>query len=195
MILLICFPLLKMHFCTYVIIGPAGDTETQVAQALAPFDEALEVEPYKVYLEQAEVDRMAGNYGLKSNDIPALIGKMPDWRGTEGGLDEVGLFSWSTANPHGRWDWYEIGGRWDGPFHGRNVLKVRTLLKSPALKDHLPFGIIAPDGEWHEIEAFLHGGFCTFGSVRKSDGQWLIELKQVLTRYPDHRVVCVDIHR
>ena len=82
---------------------------------------------YKVYLEEAEIKRMAGHYGLEMNDSPALIGKMPDWRGTEGGLDEIGLFSWATANPQGRWDWYEIGGRWDGPFRGRNVIKCEDV--------------------------------------------------------------------
>ena len=101
MTLLSFFPFWTMHFCTYVIIGPKGDIETQVATALAPFDEALEVERYKVYLEEAEIKRMAGHYGLEKSDSPALIEKMPDWRGTKGGLDEIGLFSWTTANPQG----------------------------------------------------------------------------------------------
>jgi hypothetical protein len=191
----ILLPLLEMHFCTYVIIGAKGNIETQVATALAPFDESLEVARYKVYLEEAEIKRMAGHYGLEMSDSPALIEKMPDWRGTQGGLDEIGLFSWATANPEGRWDWYEIGGRWSGPFGGRNVVKVKTLFDIPNLKNHLPHCIVAPAGQWHEVETLIHGGCCTFGSVRKSDGQWLIELKQVLARYPDDRVVCVDIHR
>ena len=195
MTFILLFPLLEMHFCTYLIIGPKGNIQTQVAKALAPFDDALEVEHYKVYLEEAEIKRMAGCYGREESDFPALTEKMPDWRGTKGGFDDIGLFSWTTANPQGRWDWYEIGGRWRGPFGGRNVVKAKTFLNSPSLKNHLPYCIVAPDGQWHEVETLIHAGFCKFDSVRKTDGQWLIELKQVLTCYPNHRVICVDIHR
>ena len=195
MTFLIFLPLLEMHFCTYVIIGPKGNIESHVAKALAPFDDSLEVEAYKAYLEEVEIDRMAGHYRIEKGDWPALIDKMPDWRGTKGGQDAIGLFSWTTANPQGRWDWYEIGGRWKGPFAGRNVIKSETLFRSPNLKKHLPFGIVSPDGQWHEVEKLIDAGYCKFGSVRKSDGRWLIELKQILSRYPDHRVVCVDIHR
>jgi len=64
----ILLPILEMHFCTYVIIGAKGNIETQVATALAPFDESLEVARYKVYLEEAEIKRMAGHYGLDRKD-------------------------------------------------------------------------------------------------------------------------------
>jgi hypothetical protein len=195
MIAPICIPFLNMHFCTYVIIGPKGDTETQVAKSLAPFDEARDVDRYKTYLEEAEVERMAGHYGVKKSDTPALIERMSDWRGTAGGCDEIGLFSWTTANPDGRWDWYEIGGRWAGRFDGRNVIHSKTLFAMPNLKKCLPHCIIGHDGRWHEVESIIPAGFCNFGSVRKSDGQWLVELKQVLASWPNTRVVCVDIHR
>jgi hypothetical protein len=99
----ILLPLFIMHFCTYVIIGPTENIERQVAVALAPFDESLEVEPHKVYLEDVEVKRMAAYYKLKENDFAALMEKMQDWRGSEGGIDEVGLSSRTTANPDGKW--------------------------------------------------------------------------------------------
>jgi hypothetical protein len=191
----ILLPLLEMHFLTYVIIGPQGNIETQVAEALAAFDESLEVEPYKVYLEEAEIQRMVAHYKVDENDTPALIGRIQEWRGRPGGVDDIGLFSVTTVNPQGRWDWYEIDGRWSGQFWGRNAVKAKTLLKTADLKGHLPYYLLAPEGEWHEVETLIDGGWCKFESVRKSDGRWLVEVKQVLTRYPGHRVVCVDIHR
>jgi len=191
----ILLPFLAMHFCTYVIIGPKGEIDTQVSEALAPFDESLEVEPYKVYLEDAEIERMARHYGIEKNNRQALIEKIDDWRGRPGGMDDVGLFCVTNVNPHGRWDWYEIGGRWNGEFRGRNVVTVKTLLKRANSKSDLPYYVLAPDGEWHEVETLFDAGYCKFESVRKSAGRWLIEVKQVLTRYPNHRVVCVDIHR
>ena len=48
-----------MHYCTFVIIGPQGDPETLVTKTLEPFDEELKVAPYRKYLEQYEIVRMA----------------------------------------------------------------------------------------------------------------------------------------
>jgi len=191
----IYLPYLIMHYRTYVIIGPEGDIKTQVAQALAPFSESIQVEPYKVYLDEREIFIMAMHFGLKENNIPALIEEMPDWRKSEGGVDEVGLFSWTTANPKGKWDYYVIGGLWSRNFHGRNSIKARTLLKSRSLKEHLPCSILSPSGEWHEVEELVYLGLNKFKLLRKCPGGWLIALKQILARYPEHRVVCVDVHR
>ncbi len=183
-----------MHYRTYVIIGPEGDIQTQVAQSLAPFSKAIQVDPYKDYLEETETTIMAMRYGLRESNIPALIEEMPDWRKAKGGVDEVGLFSWTTANPKGKWDCYRIGGLWSRQFHGRNVIKARKLLKTRNLKEHLPCSILSPSGEWHEVEELVYLGLNKFKSLRKCPGAWLIALKRMLARYPEHRVVCVDIH-
>lgn len=46
-----------------------------------------------------------------------LPGKMEDWRGCEGGIEEDGrLYAVSTYNPDSKWDWYQVGGRWSGMF-------------------------------------------------------------------------------
>ena len=120
---------------------------------------------------------------------------MPDWRGSEAGVDEVGLFSWTTANPEGKFDWYEIGGRWSGKFHGWNVIETDALLKAGNLETLLPFNIVTPEGAWYKREALVHCGDLKYDPVRKSENRWLLDLKQALLRYPKHRVVCVDIHR
>jgi hypothetical protein len=190
----ILLPFFIMHYCTYVIIGPRGDVERLISATMAPFDESLEVERYKVYLDKNDIACMAKFYKLSENDLSALIEKMPDWRGAEGGVDEGGLFSWLSANPEGKLDWFDIGGRWNGRFHGRNVIKTDTLLRANNLKKSLPFNIVTPDGAWYEREILVYCGDLKHEIVRKSDGRWLAELKRALLRYPNHRVVCVDIH-
>ena len=59
----------------------------------------------------------------------------------------------------------------------------------------LPFNIVTPEGAWYEGEILVHCGDLKYDLVRKSNNRWLLELKQALLRYPNHRVVCVDIHR
>ena len=83
--------ILIMHYCTFVIIGPTEDIESQVAATLEPFDKSLEVKRYKDYLDKTDIKLMAKFYGVKEDDIPALVERMPECRGTEGGIDEIGL--------------------------------------------------------------------------------------------------------
>ena len=158
------------HF-TVLVIG--DDIEKQ----LAPYDENIHVEPYKVYMNSDELARMADHYELLpkprkinfeeeeagpkniaemvaakkdeeetiENDpyrkvfvaaiqkkkpiwpenpspqlVQGILDKMDDWHGTEGGVDEKGIYCLETYNPKSKWDWYSVGGRWSGFFKLRN---------------------------------------------------------------------------
>ena len=57
-----------MHSCTYVIIGPEGDIDTETQQALAPFDQNLEVEPYKMRLDRGDLRLMAEFYRIPGDE-------------------------------------------------------------------------------------------------------------------------------
>ncbi len=196
-----------MHACVYVIIGPTGDINTETAKALAPFDESRTVPRYKVHLDTSGVRMMAEHYHIPETDLPALAKKMPDWMDCPGDVDHLGLFYWSDANPDARWDWYVIGGRWDGYLQGRptrhdpfdenraelNVLTTNELRKVKDLKERMPFAVVTPAGEWLGCETsvrFLH----RFGLYRQRDAEWLKRVRKVLHIYSDYRVVCVDIH-
>lgn len=185
-----------MHYCTFVIIGPEGDPDEIVAKTLEPFDEELKVPPYRKHLEAYEVARMAGHYKLDRHNLHGLAAWMQEWTGNPGGVDRRGLYYTTTFNPDGRWDWYEIGGRWDGFIKGakRNVISTRALSKSPHLKDSVPCYIVTPDGMWLEHERFFPDGFLSGRIERKPDDQWLREVRESLEENADCRVVCVDIH-
>ena len=120
------FPLFIMHYCVFVLIPKDADIDIEVAKALAPFDDDLKVDPYKVYLDPQEITRMARHYGTKRTRLKVLAAHMEDWRSGPGGIDDRGLFAISTFNPNAKWDWYEIGGRWDGHLPG-NVLSAAAL--------------------------------------------------------------------
>jgi len=97
------------HFTVLVI----GD---DVEGKLAPYNEEKRVAPYKDYMSVEARERMAKHYGIKVEDTEALLSKMKDWCGREGGADEKGMYEVSTYNPESKWDWYQIGGRWAGSF-------------------------------------------------------------------------------
>src|SRR5687768_15678571 len=83
---------LKVHYCVFVMIGPKTDIETAVELAMAPFDENLEVEPYRIHFDHVDVKRMADHYGADPAYLHELAGRMPDWSGCAGGVDRDGLY-------------------------------------------------------------------------------------------------------
>jgi hypothetical protein len=101
-----------VHFS--VLVRFEGELENAIitiSRLLAPYDEAMEVVPYKAYFDKDEIERMAEHFGVEPKpDI--LLPFLKQWCGEDGGIDEKGLFYWTRDNPKSKWDWYMIGGRW-----------------------------------------------------------------------------------
>jgi hypothetical protein len=91
-----------------MIVGP--DPEKQ----LEPFADHVEVERYQEFLTAADVSLMAEEFALSPTDLAALARKMPEWQGEEGGVADGRLFFWTKSNPQSKYDWYALGGRFDG---------------------------------------------------------------------------------
>ena len=199
-----------MHSCIYVIIGPntntdtdTNDIESAVAKALAPFDEALTVAPYKVHLSSSGIRAMAEHYKVPETNLKQLAGKMQDWMRCRGGIDELGLFASLTSNPDGKWDWYEIGGRWDGLITGRkrpnsdvlrnNSIRASTLLRARDFSARIPFSIVTPTGEWVERSTFETTSTGWYTRETPTD-VWTAHVRRILAAFPMFRVVCVDTH-
>lgn len=107
-------------------------------EQLAPFDENLQVEPYKEHVSNEDFGRFVEFYSnptpKKSYEIDGIqaaktAGFYPvrdaiardawvalgeNWNGCRNGWDEKGPFRWSTYNPKSQWDWYVVGGRYCG---------------------------------------------------------------------------------
>lgn len=184
---------LTMHSCVYVFIPKEGDVERLVLRAIHPFSQDLQLPAYKSYLDAGEVKAMARHYRLKPTDLSALATRMKDWKGCPGGVDGRRFFARTTWNPNGKFDWYEIGGRWNGRLRG-NVTGARTLLGTPNLRRLLPFAVVTPDGRWHEWETLIVEGWMKWHVERKTDAAWLKEVRTALRRHPGYRVACVDVH-
>jgi hypothetical protein len=186
-----------MHYCVFVMIEPNTDIESGVAEMLAPFNESLDATPYRVHLDHSEVVRMARYYGIEPANLHALAQRMPDWRSTDGGVDREGLFAVSICNPDGRWDWYEVGGRWTGyiPHSRQNSIRAGTLGDADYLRRCLPAFLVTPDGDWLEHErCYFANGFTDVKTEAMEDETWLELIRDTLAKWPDHLVVCVDIH-
>lgn len=110
-----------------------------------------------------------------------------------------------TRDPFHHWDWWVIGGRWNGwcdqvqtasprdePDLVGNIVRAGDLWGLP-----LPGALITPDGLWYE-------GPMLIGNVpaeedlpdhtRQEHEAWIASVQHMLTTYADHTVVVVDTH-
>jgi len=110
-------------------------------------------------------------------------------------------------NPRSKWDWWVIGGRYDGVITGNyqssyngfnfgaqhqtlqnNIVDIEELIDN---YDRYPFAIVTPKGEWFE-----RGEMGWFGCVsnEKENDLWESQCKAILNTYKDCLAVGCDLH-
>jgi hypothetical protein len=120
----------------------------------------------------------------------------------------------STYNPDAKWDWYVVGGRWDGQIQNkyqedpedqgfnfgdehhqvqRNIVSVKDFLELlKTVPDEVsPFAILTPEGEWVERGEM---GWFGIAHKEKSRGSWTKDVAAIVARYPDAYLLGVDCH-
>ena len=214
------------HF-TVGIVVPADEMpriESFIEEQMESFDENAQVEPHVCYsVEQAKSDidrdvkrleriiaRQDPDYDLvKCREILAKLHRTtPEEKYRAYVADHEGFNDRgepiSTCNPKSKWDWYRIGGRWDGWITGNeresdggfnfgvqhetvahNIATTEQALE----RDKIPHAIVTPDGEWHE-----RGEMWWFGIMLTESDGWDVEAKAILAKYPGHRIVILDAH-
>lgn len=99
------------HFTVAVLHREDQDVD----ELLAPYDESIEVAPYVKYTRQQAIDRVhswKGHEDMPDDEAYQYLAE--DYE-----TDEDGNLL-TTYNPNSKWDWYEIGGRWDGELRLKN---------------------------------------------------------------------------
>lgn len=185
-------PFLTVHYLTYVFIPKDTDITDAVTAAMRPYGDGFEVKPWKRHLDTTEIAAMAKCYRLRRTAVRKLAEQMEDWNGGRGGIDDRGLYAVLSYNRDTKWDWYEIGGRWDG-FLSDNRMIASSLRRSPLLKKLLPHDFLTPDGVWH-ARARIATGAWPPRVIEKSGRRWLREFAAALETHAGCRVVCVDRH-
>jgi hypothetical protein len=203
------------HF-TVGIILPHGvhDAEGFIAEVMEPYFEHADAEPYVCYtLERAAADLASTIHRLEliinrsephfdiekcRQQLDQLRAMMPQQKYEEylryhEQFNDQGE-PVSTYNPDSKWDWYVIGGRWDGWINdldtSRESLADNTALTEEAIaREKIPHAIITPDGEWHE-----RGQMGWWAMLLTENENWEQEARALLASYRGHRVVIVDAH-
>jgi hypothetical protein len=103
----------------------------------------------------------------------------------------------SRYNENAKWDWWEIGGRWDDMLGGswQNVShadhngQVASLRELALDRLPTPFAIVTPEGEWH-----AQGDMGSFARIIKLDEEWDSKARELILQNQDCIVVVVDCH-
>lgn len=139
-----------MHFLG-IVIGP--ETESEVDDALARWDENADVEPHVVEYREDILERArewaSRRPDVDGSDEDALLGRFALYTGAE--LDKDGN-EVSTMPEDAFYDWYELGGRWSGETAGLQGLTVDRL-RATAVDGHPDVAALLGD-----IGVSVHGG-------------------------------------
>lgn len=92
----------------------------------------------------------------------------------------------TTYNPLSKWDWWQIGGRWQGSMttDGRDVFQLSELQNGWKV-----FAIVTPDGEWH-----AEGDMGWWGMTSNEDDKWDRRMYELASAFPEHMGVLIDCH-
>lgn len=90
----------------------------------------------------------------------------------------------TTYNPKSKYDYYVVGGRWDGVCHPseKNFFKVKEATNQT-------YAVVTPDGVWHERGKM--GGFCI---ISDENEKWDDNYKKLVEPYGEHYAVLLDCH-
>lgn len=108
-------------------------------------------------------------------------------------IDEDGNLL-STYNPNSKWDWYEIGGRWNGELINKEGKNTNIDYANQINWDEtcIPFAFVEPNGVWHEKGEM---GWWAMVSNEKEQDSWKEEFENFVKDLDDEvEVTIVDCH-
>ncbi|MEL7243051.1 MAG: hypothetical protein AAGM40_11990 [Cyanobacteria bacterium J06573_2] len=197
------------HFTALIILPPdTRDIHQKVVELLNPYYSELDVEPYKEYLNQEElqteieylstlskedINKLAIEYELSGQNIIKDLAKINlDWCEEDiAGIDEYGEYKITTYNPQSKWDWYRF-------IEAEQSIRDPCLVKN--LPEVIPYALITPDGEWYElgfdlgIQAFMRNHSIQDTNISEEEVNWDLKVKEILACYSDFIAVALNCH-
>lgn len=129
------------HFTVLVKYeGDISEAEDRIEQMLAPYDENTDVERYKKRIPAKEIKDACKYFNIpNTNNARPTFKQLKEYFGDEVDKDAKGFFRWSTYNKKSKWDWYQVGGRWQGMLTLKNGALGNYVRQPNIGKRDLPF--------------------------------------------------------
>lgn len=203
------------HASLWLITDKGNSDEVlnaKITELMQPFNENMKVEPYLEYeyskrLEYYKSELKETGDRLLKSDICNIdyakkrIEKLKAITPEEYYDDMISGYNYddnknvfSTYNPNSKWDWYEVGGRWDRSLILKNgdIRNIAKIFDIDFDKTEFPFAILL-DGEWIE-----NGELGLFGLVVGEiipDAVYRKHQRSIIDNLPNDKVIIViDYH-
>ena len=168
------------------------EAKNEIDALVDAYCEHNEVDPYFKPIVGEDLESMALYYIKKEAekgsgvvvDQAYLLSVMEDWNGCEGIVRDGVLGSMSTYNPLSTWDWFEVGGRWNGEVPNNNCLASEI---PKYFENYIPSVIVTKENGWKSSKDW--GSFGMSSPTNDPD-----VVKNTLAANPDKRVWVVDFH-
>ncbi|SRR5258708_11083790 len=166
-----------MRFQVFAIIPADTFNIVDIVEKLmAPYDYEQPASPYRVDIATEEVSVIAQEQGL-SYDHPLLLDKLQERNGYPCYQDEQGYYYISHENPNGHWDGWIL----------HDIQADVYQLPNTAQIDVDPLAVVTPDGVWHEMPY-------RWDETAQQAAHRRHLVQQLLTQYPDYKMVSLDCH-
>lgn len=186
------------HFVGMVV---ARD-EAHMHQLLERYNENREVEPYVDDTDWIEALSKCANYSVTKGDNigdKTVLQLLNEWSGSgwRFNRDEQRFEHFTTYNPESLWDWYVIGGRWDGHYHRENKVTVEAAIRALGIEGGTLYGNVPPRVLVDSNGILKRGREGWFGYTENEypDEEWGAMVGERLDRSaPDAFVYFLDLH-
>ena len=101
---------------------------------------------------------------------------------------------WASYNPNSKWDWYSVGGRWEGCLINKDGNKTNEDVVSEIdfNKTPVPFAYVDPFGRWYERGEM---GWWACVSNEKEADEWEAQYRKFIASLDeDVTITAVDCH-
>jgi hypothetical protein len=186
-----------------------------VKRLIAKYDQNLITHPSKKYLPAWTVEHYAWHYQTGVDRKQLALKLRPQY--DDAGVDDDGVWVVTDMNVDSRWDYWLIGGGFDGLVRGHEVHAqcreeaVESLTEEEYLsrnvcpvvdmpEDVIPFSLVTPDGDWFSegdlgwslLEAYGEGTYR--GKTKEAEQQWPRIARSLLEKHLDCIAVGLDVH-
>ena len=212
---------------SHYLVAVIRDTEKSLSleDMMAPYDEEVKVAPYvdltktEIINKVKEIQRRAleKETFLEGDSIIRSISSDEEYYDyyrnewyEDGWYDEDGNLL-TTYNPNSKWDWYDVGGRWNGVLRIKDEFVYEELGEVPVegekyytnsapighldLTDFInTYAVVTPDGRWHEPGKM--GWFGISYASKEDEASWDEGFYDRFIRNanPEWEITIVDCH-
>lgn len=174
---------------SHYVVAVIHRADQNIEDLLAPYDEDLKVAPYLEYTKEEAIEYGKKNYTPGHTD-EELWKMVADGYETD---DQGNIYS--NYNPASKWDWYQVGGRWNNELptiHGpANEARIADIDKS---KDFTSYAVITPNGIWYAPGDMGWFGYSseTEDEAKKWHDEW--QKRWIDNQDPELIMTIVDCH-